>query len=81
MAAAGARDAYCKECAGGAGSGHCRGLRPRSLCATGAEQLLRSPGNHFAPALRTSHSLPHCFGLAHLQGLRQHSSPLTFLST
>lgn len=35
-----------------------RGLRPRSLSVTGAERLLRPPGDHSVPALRTYIPLP-----------------------
>lgn len=80
MAGASARDAYCQECAGDAGSGHRGASAPAASVPPAQSGFCGRPGITL-PALGTYHSLPLSLGLARLQGRRQHRSPLTFLST
>lgn len=81
MAEAGARDAYCQECAGGAGSGHRGASAPGASLPPAQNGFCARQGSSPCQLFRTCHSLAHYFGLARLQGRRQHRSPLTFLST
>lgn len=81
MAGASARDAYCQECAGGAGSGHRGASAPAASVPPVQSGFCGRPGITLCQLSEHTTPLPFCFGFACLQSRRQHRSPLTFLST
>lgn len=61
-------DAYCQECAGGAGSGHRGASAPAASVSPAQSCFCSCPGITLCHLSEHATLYPHCFGLARLQG-------------